>query len=64
MKKAGNPEIKYMVGDNPVADYEGGLAVGMKPVLVHNKVEGMVCCEELRDLPEIIKDLKGLGKLD
>lgn len=23
--KAGNPEIKYMIGDNPVADYQGGL---------------------------------------
>lgn len=56
MEKAGNPEIKYMIGDNPVADYEGGPAVGMKPVLVHNKVEGKVCCLELTDLPEIITE--------
>ncbi|MBR2409433.1 MAG: HAD family hydrolase [Lachnospiraceae bacterium] len=54
--QAGNPEVRYMIGDNPVADYEGGLNAGMKPVLVHKKVEGMVCCEELTDLPDLIKE--------
>lgn len=52
---AGNPEIKYMIGDNPIADYQGGLNAGMIPVLVHNTVEGARCCEQLTDLMGIIK---------
>lgn len=56
MAKAGNPEVCYMIGDNPVADYEGSLNAGMKPVLVHKKVEGKVCCEELTDLFDIITE--------
>ena len=54
--KAGNPEVRYMIGDNPVADYEGGLNAGMKPVVVHKKVEGKVCCEHLTDLLDIITE--------
>ena len=54
--QAGNPEVRYMIGDNPVADYEGGLNAGMKPVLVHKKAEGKVCCERLMDLFEIITE--------
>ena len=53
---AGNPEIRYMIGDNPIADYQGGLNVGMIPILVHNTVEGMICCEQLIDLLNIIKE--------
>ena len=53
---AGNPETKYMIGDNPTADYQGGLNVGMIPILVHNTVEGMVCCEQLADLLDKIKE--------
>lgn len=54
--KAGNPEVCYMIGDNPVADYEGSLNAGMKPVLVHKKVECKVCCEQLTDLFDIIAE--------
>lgn len=54
MAKAGNPDVCYMIGDNPVADYEGGLNAGMKPVLVHKKADGKVCCEELAELFGII----------
>jgi len=54
--KAGNPEVRYMIGDNPVADYEGSLNAGMKPVLVHKRVEGKECCEQLMDLFEIITE--------
>lgn len=54
--EAGNPEIKYMIGDNPVADYQGGLDAGMKPILVHNMQAGKVCCEQLTDLYEKIID--------
>lgn len=56
IKKAGNPEVCYMIGDNPVADYEGSLNAGMKPVLVHKKVDGKVCCEQLTDLFDIITE--------
>lgn len=54
--QAGNPEVRYMIGDNPVADYEGSLNAGMKPVLVHRNVEGKVCCEQLTDLFDIITE--------
>ena len=56
ISRAGNPEVKYMIGDNPTADYQGGLNAGMTPILVHNEVEGMVCCEELTDLLEVITE--------
>lgn len=54
ISKAGNPEICYMIGDNPVADYQGGLEVGMTPILVHNMEAGKVCCDQLTDLLDII----------
>lgn len=54
--KAGNPEIRYMIGDNPVTDYQGGLEAGMKPILVHNMADGKVCCEQLIDLLGIIAE--------
>lgn len=54
MRKAGNPEIRYMIGDNPVTDYQGGLEAGMTSILVHNMVPGMICCEKLIDLLVII----------
>lgn len=53
---AGNPEIKYMIGDNPIADYQGGLNAGMIPILVHNTVEGAMCYEHLTDLMDVIKE--------
>ena len=48
------PEIRYMIGDNPIADYKGGLNAGMIPILVHNTVEGMQSCEQLVDLMDMI----------
>lgn len=51
---AGHPEIRYMIGDNPVADVQGGLAAGMTPVLVHHRQDGVVCCEQLTELLHII----------
>ncbi len=56
LSQAGNPEVSYMIGDNPIADYQGGLAAGMIPILVHNKVEGKLCCEQLTDLLDVIKE--------
>lgn len=54
--KAGNPEIKYMIGDNPMADYKGGQEAGMTPVLVHTMEDGKVCCKELTGLYEVIRE--------
>ena len=53
---AGNPQVRYMVGDNPIADYKGGFDAGMMPVLVHNEVEGMQCYGQLADLMDVIKE--------
>ncbi len=39
LKVAGTPDVAFMIGDNPFADIEGGLRVGMKTVLVHNNAE-------------------------
>lgn len=55
IENAGNPDVKYMIGDNPKTDYQGGIDAGMTPILVHNIVEGMLCCENLVDLYEVIK---------
>lgn len=54
---AGNPEVRYMIGDNPIADYQGGLDAGLIPVLVHNIKEGLVCCETLEDLIAMSSEL-------
>jgi len=56
IEKAGNPEIKYMIGDNPVTDYQGGMDVGMTPILVHNMQSGKKCCEQLIDLKRMITE--------
>ena len=45
-----------MIGDNPLTDYEGGMNAGLTPILVHNKVEGKVCCESLVDLMGVIEE--------
>jgi len=36
IKAAGDPDICYMVGDNPIADIKGGKDAGMKTILVHS----------------------------
>lgn len=56
-QRAGQPEIAYMVGDNPVADIEGGKAAGLITILVHNKKE-CPCdhyCETLTDILKILE---------
>lgn len=58
ISKAGNPEKRYMIGDNPMADYQGGLEAGMVPILVHNIEPGKTCCEKLTDLFGIITERK------
>ena len=59
IKVAGNPDICYMVGDNPVADIQGGKDAGMKTILVHS-IKGSSeyadhNCDNLTQIMEIIK---------
>jgi len=54
IEKAGNPKIMYMIGDNPVTDYQGGLEAGMTPILVHHTEIGKRCCEHLTELFNMI----------
>lgn len=35
LEMAGNPDVCYMIGDNPVADMQGAKALGIESVLVH-----------------------------
>lgn len=59
MKQAGNPEVCYMVGDNPVADVKGGQTVGMKTILVHRKSEDIqpdYVCEELTEIKKVLNE--------
>jgi putative hydrolase of the HAD superfamily len=35
LKVTGNPEICYMIGDNPIADMKGAKACGIRTVFVH-----------------------------
>lgn len=59
LAEAGNPEVCYMVGDNPIADVKGAQAVGMKTILVHKKAEVIqpdYCCAELAEIRKIIEE--------
>ena len=56
---ANNPDVCYMVGDNPIADIDGAQKAGIKTILVHkksNKISPDFCCDELLDITKIIFD--------
>ena len=57
--KSANPEICYMVGDNPVADILGAKEVGMRTILVHSargpSQDADHNCRSLTEIMEIIK---------
>lgn len=54
---AGNPECCYMVGDNPIADIEGGNRAGMKTIYIHNGFLSTAwnCADTLTDTIPLIK---------
>lgn len=55
IQSANNPDMCYMIGDNPKTDYVGGKSAGMIPILVHNSSpECDRCCKELSDLGKYI----------
>ena len=59
LAKAGQPDICYMVGDNPIADIQGAHAAGIPAILVHTQTQiphpGLFC-KELTDLKTLITD--------
>lgn len=42
---AGSPDCSYMIGDNPIADIQGGKAAGMNTILVHRNGDGSPGCQ-------------------
>lgn len=53
---AGEPDISYMIGDNPYADIGGAKAAGLPAILVHNQADcgADFVCENLCEIPEHI----------
>ena len=50
------PNICYMIGDNPIADIQGGKSVGMKTILVHREgvFDADYHCETLAEIPVLL----------
>lgn len=51
------PDICYMIGDNPIADIQGGKSAGMKTILVHHKdnnFDADYLCQNLSEIPAIL----------
>ena len=50
------PEKCYMIGDNPVADIQGGKSAGMKTILVHNELTSIAdyMCKSLSEIPLLL----------
>ena len=53
---AGFPEVYYMIGDNPIADIEGGKAAGFQTILVHQGAPSAAdyCCSSLSEIPQLL----------
>lgn len=56
LRVAGQPQIRYMIGDNPVADVQGGRAAGMTTILVHKEgAHGAEYhCRNLSEIPGLL----------
>ena len=59
LRKAGYPDITYMVGDNPYADIGGAKAAGMKTIWIDRSGKGDLngadhICRSLSEIPEIL----------
>jgi len=54
---AGFPDVCYMIGDNPVADIQGGKSAGMETILVHTDAEtdADFTCKNLSEIPQLLK---------
>jgi putative hydrolase of the HAD superfamily len=53
---ANNPEISFMIGNNPIADIQGAKGVDMKTILAHNRAgeHADYSCENLSEIPLIL----------
>ena len=53
---AGSPDYSCMIGDNPVADIQGGKAAGMNTILVHQNGDGSAGCQchTLSEIPSLL----------
>lgn len=56
-RRGGNPEIMYMIGDNPIADIRGGKNAGLITVAVHacKNSKADHYCETLSDILTLLK---------
>ena len=54
IKAAQQPDICYMIGDNPVADIFGGKRAGMHTILVHNQSKVLEADHKCSSLLEAI----------
>ena len=56
IQAANSPETCFMIGDNPVADIQGGKKAGMTTVLVHNSgdYEADYLCKTLSEIPALL----------
>ena len=56
LELAGSPDVCYMIGDNPIADIQGGKSAGMKTVLVNNSgsSDADYKCESLVEIPLLL----------
>ena len=54
------PNLCYMIGDNPIADIQGGKNAGMKTILVHREKnnEADYTCDNLTDILSIISNIE------
>jgi len=57
LEAAGFPDIRYMIGDNPIADIQGGKAAGMTTILVHSDIDSDAdyTCKNLSEIPLLLK---------
>lgn len=58
---AHDPDILYMIGDNPVADIAGGKKAGYKTILVHREEQERTpetdfLCRELKDILPVLEE--------
>lgn len=52
---AGMPDKAIMVGDNAIADIQGGKMAGMETIIVHNDtILADYVCAQLRDMPALL----------
>lgn len=51
------PDTCYMIGDNPVADVQGGKAAGLTTILVHTDADtdADYHCKNLSEIPQLLK---------